>query len=87
MRSIRIDRLLPNGDREQLTPVVERVTGTVDRVRLLMPDPGSYELHLSSMGNLVEWRRMQNRRDATGHSSSISRSATFDEREPTFNAP
>ena len=53
MRSIRIDRLLPNGDREQLTPVVERVTVTVDRVRLLMPDPGSYELHLSGVGYLA----------------------------------
>jgi hypothetical protein len=50
MRSIHIDRLLPNGDREQLTPVVERVTGTVDRVRLVMPEPGSYELHLSGVG-------------------------------------
>jgi hypothetical protein len=51
-RSIQIDRLLPNGAREQLTPIVERVTATLDRVRLLMPDSGSYELLLSGVGSV-----------------------------------
>jgi hypothetical protein len=51
MRSIWIDRLLPHGIREQ--PIVEIFPGSIARIRLLMPDPGSYELHLRGVGRLA----------------------------------